>query len=427
MSKLAGWLLAALAFLLPFEMIGAFGLAGTTLRLPQITGYVVVLFFLVELTRGGVKLRRTAFLPVILLAAVTALSAMILGHPRGWINYLAFLLNLLIVVAIGHLLNKENLRIVVRGLYAGAFVAALVALWQYVGDVSGIHSSLTGLRAPYQKTVLGFPRVHGPASEPLYLGNILLLPLLLSFASSLVSRSLLPKMLFGFLSFALVLTTSRGALLAGALGVLLVYALTKRSRQTIALRPLLIAMAALGLAGLGLLALPAIGKGDALQGPRTFIELSTTRLLESPSYNERVSGVSQALRVLADRPVIGVGVGQFRKEDRPYPNYRLGYDEVHIINFWLALAVETGVLGVGLFGWFIFRLYFGGLRALRDPSRERSVLLAGSVAALVAVMLQLYSFYALNFIHVWFLLGWVAGLVGFQEKRLGAGASGASP
>lgn len=426
MKSAAGYGLALLAFLLPFEMMGSFQISGTTLRPPQIAGYLLICLFLVGVAtkRLHLSVPATQLRPLVLFALVPMLPALIMAHPRGWINYLAFVLNLLLVVTVASLLTKDNLKLVLWGLYAGAGVACAVALYQYVGDTIGLPGHVTGLRASYQKSVLGFPRVHGPANEPLYLGNILLLPLLTAFVAAMVRGSQRVRILFAVLVFTLLLTTSRGAMAAAGLGALFALGAVRLRYKSLPLRALGGTIGRLIIAGAILLAIPAaLSRGALLDGPRTFIELSTSRLTQSSSYLERAAGLERAGQVFSKRWLIGVGVGQFRFLERPLPAYRLDYDDIHLINFWWALAVETGLLGLGLFLWFLYGLFKSGLAALKSSRPDEFVLLAGGLSALAAVLFQIFSFYALNFVHLWFLLGWVLGLVRLfgVEKRLGAG------
>jgi ABC-type multidrug transport system fused ATPase/permease subunit len=58
------------------------------------------------------------------------------------------------------------------------FLTAVFGLYQYIGDLVGLPSSLTGLREHYTKIVFGVPRIQGTAIEPLYFAGMLTIPII---------------------------------------------------------------------------------------------------------------------------------------------------------------------------------------------------------------------------------------------------------
>jgi O-antigen ligase len=80
----------------------------------------------------------------------------------------------------------------------------------------------------------------------------------------------------------------------------------------------------------------------------------------------RLDITKDCLRIFAQRPVSGWGLGTF---PTIYPRFRSFYtnlfvNEAH--NDYAQLLVETGLLGFGLMIWFLIRLYKRGLTTSRE-------------------------------------------------------------
>lgn len=92
--------------------------------------------------------------------------------------------------------------------------------------------------------------------------------------------------------------------------------------------------------------------------------------LSSGQSDIRVQFTRDTLRMAADRPLWGWGVGSL---GIVFPQYQGNYlrDEegqinarvVHAHNDWAQITAETGAVGFLLFGWFIFRLVRSGIRS----------------------------------------------------------------
>jgi O-antigen ligase/tetratricopeptide (TPR) repeat protein len=116
------------------------------------------------------------------------------------------------------------------------------------------------------------------------------------------------------------------------------------------------------------------------------------------------------LRIAADFPLLGAGVGSFA---RIYPSYRtipgsLAVDHPH--NDYLEILAGGGVAGLGLFAWFVAAVLLAVARAGRRRRDPAAVTLAcGAVAGCVAFLVHSASDFSLaigaNAVVFFFLLG----------------------
>ena len=174
----------------------------------------------------------------------------------------------------------------------------------------------------------------------------------------------------------LVFSYSRAGIAAASIagaGVLIVHAMRARDRRWIA--------PAVVLDG-GLLALVTLAGWD-----RTLADLE--RQLQPITLNQsRVRVWRDCLRIVADYPIFGTGLGTFADI---YPAYRheniqLIYDAAH--NDYLQLAVEAGAVGV-LAGLVALGLYLIVLRrALARASRRDAPLWLGAAGGVAALLLH---------------------------------------
>ena len=176
-----------------------------------------------------------------------------------------------------------------------------------------------------------------------------------------------------FLS-ALVLTLSRAAYIATAiLAVWVVFSLPGRRQKVWGL-------AATALISLAVVELPFIG-----------LRLGTA----AHSAALRLSIYGEALRMLAQRPILGAGISGFPIRVAPF---RPSYEDVELYphNLWLTTWSEIGLLGVIAFGIVFFGLLFRGARASWQSNGLYRAVIWGSTGALVLYLV-------LSGIWVWIL------------------------
>ena len=143
-------------------------------------------------------------------------------------------------------------------------------------------------------------------------------------------------------------------------------------------------------------------------------ELISTRLIDLANPGENLTGGSMeahimtrlmGLEAFASSPLIGVGLGVNASPWYPSPSAEIGWAGSH--SHHLDILGQTGIIGAGL--QFLFMAMVGtymwrGLFVTREPSLERH-LLAGLLAAYIAILLGnfLYHYFLHDF--VWFLMG----------------------
>ena len=168
-----------------------------------------------------------------------------------------------------------------------------------------------------------------------------------------------------FLS-ALVLTLSRAAYIATAiLAVWVVFSLPGRRQKVWGL-------AATALISLAVVELPFIG-----------LRLGTA----AHSAALRLSIYGEALRMLAQRPILGAGISGFPIRVAPF---RPSYEDVELYphNLWLTTWSEIGLLGVIAFGIVFFGLLFRGARASWQSNGLYRAVIWGSTGALVLYLVH---------------------------------------
>ncbi|HEY5999250.1 MAG TPA: O-antigen ligase family protein [bacterium] len=107
---------------------------------------------------------------------------------------------------------------------------------------------------------------------------------------------------------------------------------------------------------------------------------------------ERLLLWETAWNMVRDRPVLGVGIGNFRAAQDAYVREAvpLVMTRTHAHNVWLQVAVERGVLGVLALLWLFLALLGAARRAVGDRAarRRERALAAGALAAVVGLLLD---------------------------------------
>jgi O-antigen ligase len=175
------------------------------------------------------------------------------------------------------------------------------------------------------------------------------IPLVLAFGHKLKGgKRALVAFCAVLMATTIFLSGSRGGMIALVLEVVLLPALTFRTRRS--------PRVALGSVAVGVLILALLaflGKGQVLGR------------LGDLAPGIRLNMTKDCLRMFSHRPVWGWGLGTF---PTVYPGYRSFYTNLFINeahNDYAQLLVETGLLGFGLMLWFLVTMYRNGLPASR--------------------------------------------------------------
>lgn len=205
-------------------------------------------------------------------------------------------------------------------------------------------------------------RLIGPLDDPNYYGQILVAVLPLALYRVLDERNLVLKLLALvtalFLVMAILNTYSRGAFLAMVV-VLILIAFERR------IRPSLLLLVALS----GAVVIPFLPARftDRLETLSIFTD-GQTSVQSEVSFRGRTSEMLVGVRMAADHPLLGVGIGNYATNYQDYAS-QLGLErrtedrQAH--SLYLEMAAETGSLGVLTFTAMFAALLLGLHRARR--------------------------------------------------------------
>ncbi|NUS73375.1 MAG: O-antigen ligase family protein [Corynebacteriales bacterium] len=251
-------------------------------------------------------------------------------------------------------------------------------------------------------------RPTGAFSDPNTLGTYCALMMLLALSVLLFSDALWQKIIAGSAALAagaaLALSMSRGAWIGAALGLLVLCVAHRGARRLLTRVGLITAVVIVG----AMTVAPANSPLSAISDRAASIGDPSAN-----PYDVRPLTWREATRQFIQSPFLGHGPGSFRVLSAQSPSSVQFYPRQHAHNGILTVLAETGVAGlaplVGLFatlGWALAR----GIRQLRRADDQKQLaLLAGVLAALVALTGHLMVDYTLRnptlLLTVWALLG----------------------
>ncbi len=218
-----------------------------------------------------------------------------------------------------------------------------------------------------------------------------------------------------FFGGLLVLTQSRGALLAAAVAVLLVSLLAGRRGWLPLALIAVVAVASLDVFGAGgLVSTFSVQDGAAPVEGNLWQRIRADR-----NVGGRMVIWQRALHGIADQPLTGMGLAEFqRRAQEPYPPmpaWQPDPDITHAHNLFLQTALDLGLPGLAallallaLALWDVITLWMG-TRA-NGPARFLGIGLAGALAAfLLYNMLDAMTVGARPAVSYWYLLGLIGG------------------
>jgi O-antigen ligase len=304
-----------------------------------------------QLVSGRLKLSRNPlYLPTVLffglILAQIALRRSAYGYVTKYqaLQYVAY--GILLLIAAECVRHEDTRRMFTLIMIVFGALYAFFALAQQLtsnGKIFWIHSPrFHGLGAIYGSYV----------NRNNYAGLMEMLvpiPLVVAFGHKLKGgKRALVAFCAVLMATTIFLSGSRGGMIALVLEVVLLPALTFRTRRS--------PRVALGSVAVGVLILALLaflGKGQVLGR------------LGDLAPGIRLNMTKDCLRMFSHRPVWGWGLGTF---PTVYPGYRSFYTNLFINeahNDYAQLLVETGLLGFGLMLWFLVTMYRHGLPTSR--------------------------------------------------------------
>jgi O-antigen ligase len=304
--------------------------------------------------------------------------------------------------------NKKSLKIAVGTMLAASVILTSLVLMEAYFGYRSLPTTATGghrLMGREIGTLYGTAH-HLTLDLNTYLPFVLLLA-----ATSAAWTSFFLIILASSLILGIVLAAAMAGWLAtiGSLSVLVIVGFARKQHKTVAgvLKRLLLVIA------LGTI-VAAVAVPSGLMSYR--IERFLSILTEVQVYTERMEDVripvwKAAKRMFYDHPIFGVGLGSLPIEYHNYMVSLVGAEVKefthHGFNVFVDIGTEMGILGIGVFIWFIVaytRHVLKYLVLIKDPFLGNMLL--ATACACVAVFIQMQTetgpFWANNF---WCLLG----------------------
>ena len=403
-----------IAFLLPFERIGSFELGGMTVRASQIFAVITLIAWILTFLAKKINFsaRNPLIIPIFLLTGFSVLSMINAVNIQRALLVLAFNSFVMIIsIMIPNLIKTKNaLNKTIKIVFIACFLVSLFGIYQFLGDMAGLPSELTGLREHYTQKVFGFPRIQSTTLEPLYFANYLLIPIALGIALTLRKRSktgnlpLRPLYIITIVGLAvinLILTLSRGGFLG--LFVVLLLSCCLLFKSLLSLKKLTI------IALLGIIAITASYGFLKITGEDKNIETFTTQatsVSEGVGVEERFSAYKKAFRLIKIHPIIGNGIGNFGPEVNKSSYHQPEKGWAIVNNEFLELWVEVGILGLLSFLLLVVIIIARTIKALRTSQDfYLKTILLGLLIAFLGILAQYQTFSILYILHIWFLVG----------------------
>ncbi|MBU1177799.1 O-antigen ligase family protein [Patescibacteria group bacterium] len=402
-----------IAFLLPFERLGSFETAGATVRASQIFAFITIIAWLLTFLAKKVNFsaRNPLIIPIALLTGFSALSMInAINLQRAAMIFLFNTFVMIISIILPNLVfSRKILHRVIKVLFISCFLVSLFGIYQFLGDMAGLPPELTGLREHYTQKVFGFPRIQSTALEPLYFANYLLIPISLGIALTLRRgqqektplRPLYIIIIVGLAIINLILTLSRGGFLG--LFVVLLFSCLLLIKHLLSIKKIVLITIVIVVTAISAFGFLKITGED--KNVEVFIEQATS-YSEGVGVEERFSSYDEAIELIGQHPIIGVGVGNFGPQvhKNPYQTPDTGWPIVN--NEFLELWVEIGILGLASFLLLIGIIVMRTIKALRTSGDNLTkTILVGLFIAFLGILAQYQTFSILYILHIWFLIG----------------------
>jgi O-antigen ligase len=413
------WALAVLALVtIPARIPVPVGGEKNNLLVPL---YAVVLggavWFGWSLWRGSAGSRELGALswPLAAFVGWTGVSiAWTIDPDRAAVELLAFFLPFgVLAVALARLpWSERGVVWLCRLLLAMGLLFAAVGIFQWV-----THGVFWNHKVIADNTFASFYRVNSLFWDPSIYGRFLVVAILVAVAVLLFGPwrryDLALSVLVLVLWIGLFLSFSQSSFASLIVGLVVAGILAWRRR----------ALAAVGVAA-ALLMLVGFGSPSQAAGstaPSAAAESGLNRATRG-----RFDLLKNGLRIAIDHPVIGVGVGGFTKAYRESVRvpHRMKTPASH--NTPVTVAAETGIVGLGIFAWFLVAAFSTPFR--RTGSGPPVVRVAGIAAGLALTAIFVHSLFYNAFVEdplMWGFLA-LAAIAARESGRLTTGRSATS-
>ena len=403
-------LVAAVIFALPFERIPSvdvplFGMS-ITLRLSLLFCSALMLVAAPRIWRERAKLKDPTFYLLFGFMFMYFLSVLLSADLKRAVAVWVFTaFTCFTAIALAFIYRDANSEWVNRAIYISTCIVLVFGFYQYFADLLGLSTSWTGLRDIYSKAVLGFPRIQSTGLEPLYYANYLTIPLMYFSVKFLHGDEERP-FLIALIATQLVLTVSRGALVAGAAGLILLLVIVARKiryTQTLGLLGLVLVGVALAL-NISNFKLPQPSTSQNPVKPNA--ELVVQQATNYVPQDDRVRNRDLALKAFMEQPFLGIGPGNFSEySKRNVELYRSWTGYIIANNEPAELLAEGGIVNFGLLLGFFVLLWARVLRMSWRNVGPDHIWPPVIASFFVTMAIQYQTFSTLYVVHLWVLVG----------------------
>jgi O-antigen ligase len=358
--------------------LGAFGglnISITTVALVAVFGGQLLRWLLGRSEPGGLGVSSWPFA----LYVATVCASVLVASDKALALYWALLLvqTLLVFVYLARVVRThDDLLFAASFLVAGLLAESLVMCWQWFGHAPTV--ALPNV-APGQAlpSVLFDERMTGTFGSPNAAGSFLamFLPLAATMAVMPVRRALraLAVAAFGFGTFALVVTFSRGAWIAFTIAFAFLVVMAVR-------RGLVKANLVLGLGAAGLISMVAL---RTMVWERVFGA-------DAGSTQSRFPLFDIAWRLISEHPVTGVGANNFAVALRDFFTPEFGQTWLYIVhNDYVLVLAEAGVVALAAYLVFLGSIFVRAAPALRARDAVASPIAVALVAGVIGRLLHM--------------------------------------
>ena len=423
------FLILCLVFSLPFDRIPSIDIFGVTIRFSIVFGLLIILRTIYLAINGRVKpaLRPHEKLILIFIAWLVLIIPESINFKRAFTTVASNFFVVAVAFCIATIFNKKYLKPIIYSLFASATTAVLFGIYQYIGDVFGLPTTITGLRDRYTRDVFGFPRIQSFSLEPLYFASYLLLPFSVALGISLfqkqkiISSKICTSLLFLF-SFGIFLTVSRGGIYGLVASVVFMMAsalILKKTHIKKALSLLVVIIIAFGSSLLvtNYLNKPPSEFTNGKKGANAYVSQIKNTGLEDG--DERAKSRAQALAIIKeDRTVLFLGIGPGQYGPYVQNNKQVDGSWTIVNNLVLELVVETGIVGLLSIAIFIVAIfYLGSKTAFTDKDTPIAILALSICGYLASQVVQYQAYSTLYVVHLWVAIGLLLALLRYNAQN----------
>lgn len=406
-NKSFNFLLSSLILSLPFERLLTFDVAGFTVKLSYIIGFILLVVSIPALIGQIRKIKLDlAEISLLIFVLISLLSVFwSIDRERTLFISLLYLFMAGIFFVIKRFAAFERIeRYTDLFIYIGV-VLSVFALWQFISDSFYFLDQYSFLRDEYKKGVFSFPRVQATFLEPLFFANFMIIPFFLSVSKALKSRALKEYTFLFLIMTAIILTLSRGASLALVVGII-IFVILGISVMKLRIKlfiPVAVAIILAVLLSAGLIFLASGNKGlnsYANQALNTS-DVTTSSQVSNLEYLRTRNFTVATAEAESGKHIMGVGVGAFGSLPYFQPLLDLGRHQT-VNNEYLEILVEGGALSlIAIIAFFVTMLIIILKRIISD----KDLLDLAFLSIVIAVLCQYLAFSNLYLIYLWVFFG----------------------